>query len=383
VAIQQTEFGWLCSLDHDRRDMSSPVSIRTHVLQAVDSMGRGASRGPMTDRPTSPRWIGTDVLVGLGWLALTWSVVALSPGAERVRALVVAPVLFVVPGYALQAALFADSPGLTGLERVVVSVALSVAGAVAVGLALGVTVGITAVGSLLGLSVLTVGGFALAVARDSNRELTVTARHDGYAPVRHASSLIPSPGGAPTEESTPVSRTVGALIVFVGGIGILVTVFLFGIHQPPGSATLALGPAEGPWNGSTTGIDAGDPIRVSLTHSYPDRRSFVVVAVLQHTGPDGVTDVRELEQIPVELDSGERWSRVRDPSIDGDRRVRLTYRLYSGTAATGEPRTNAHLWFGPTNTSTATTTPTSDRAGQPGRSPRLIERRDATTGGRL
>jgi hypothetical protein len=172
------------------------------------------------------------------------------------------------------------------------------------------------------------------------------------------------------------------LVLLVGVGGILVAAFLFGIHQPPGGATLEIGPAGGPWNGSTTDVETGDPIRVSLTHSYPDRRSFVVVAVLQRTGTDGVDDIRELDRFPVDLDPGERWSRVHDPSTDGDRRVRLTYRLYSGGVATGDPRTNAHLWFGPVNASAATANSTSGRIERSTRSLRPTDRLDATSGSR-
>jgi hypothetical protein len=275
------------------------------------------------------------------------------------------------------------------LERVVVSIALSVTGAIAVGLALGVTFGITAFGSLFGLSVLTVGGFAVAVVRDPTRELGLGTRREVWNPVRAASGLMPTTDddiaaeGSSAEGSSAVGRTVGALVVLVGVGGLLATVFLFGVHHPPGGATLELGPADGSWNGSTTDVEAGDSIRVSLTHSYPDRRSFVVVAVLQETGGDSLDDVRELDRFPVELEPGERWSRVHDPSIDGDRHLRLTYRLYSGSETTGDPRTNAHFWFGSGNTSTATSDPTPRRVEQSTHSPRLTDRPDATIGGRL
>jgi len=347
----------------------------------------------MTDRPTDSRWAGGDVLAGLGWLVFAWLVVALPFGTGPVRAVVVAPLLFVLPGYALQAALFTGGSDLTVLERVVVSIALSVTGAIAVGLALGVTFGVTAVGSLLGLSALTVGGFAVAVVRDPTRELALGVRREVWNPVQAASGLIPATGdvsaaGSSTEKSSAagssaVGRTIGALVVLVGVGGLLATAFLFGVHQPPGGATLELGPAGGSWNGSTTDVGTGDSIRLSLTHSYPDRRSFVVVAVLQETGGDGLDDVRELDRFLVELEPGKRWSRVHDPSIDGDRRLRLTYRLYSGSETTGNPRTNAHLWFGPGNTSTATANPTPRRVEQSTHSPRLADRPDATIGGRL
>jgi len=305
----------------------------------------------MTDRPTSSVSIGFDVVAGTAWLALAWSVVTLSLPAP-VRGLVVAPLLLVVPGYAVQLGLFAGRRSPTGLERALLSVALSVAGSIAVGLALGATVGVTAVGSLACLSTLTLVGFAVAVARSPDRAFALA--YPRTARPTALSTGLPTPATVGTETDSLASQTVWTVAVVAGVGGLLAAGFLLGVAQPPGSATLSLAPESGSWNGSTTGVTAGDPVRVSLSHSYPGTRSFVVVAVLQRPDGDGFTRVRGLDRYQVTLGAGERWSRVHRPDLDSTERVRLTYRLYRGDAATGDPRTDVHLWFGPGNATDAT-----------------------------
>jgi hypothetical protein len=295
----------------------------------------------MTDRPTSSVWVGVDVVVGAVWLALAWLAVLLSLPAPF-RGVAAAPLVFVLPGYALQLGLFAGRTPPATLERALLSVALSVAGTIAVGLALGGTAGITAAGSLLGLSALTFGGFAVAVARAPDRAFAPPDRFPSSV-----SNPLPSAEVFRTDDAPPAARIVWGVVVFAGVAGLLATGFLFAVHQPLGGATLALGSEDGSWNGSTAAVSAGGPVRVLLTHSYPGNRSFVVVALLQRPDGAALTTERRLDRFEVELALDERWSHVHRPDVDASQRGRLTYRLYRGSEATGDPRTTAHLWLGP------------------------------------
>lgn len=298
----------------------------------------------------------TDLTVVVGWLVLSWLVVAVPPlRTSFIRALVVVPTALFVPGYACLSALspYSDedrsrSP-IVAVERLLFAVSVSVAIAILVGIGL-LTVGggVTATATLAVLSVITLGGVFGAFHRRGSPHFTPSWSRPSIPSFERIRR--------PTDRQ-PVALTVVVLVVVAGALGAVGTVTLLGFHDPSGYAELAIEPTGGSANGTALSFEEADAVRVSITHQRPGTTDYTVLVFAQRT--ESTTDgdpgaERRIDGFAATLNRGESWSTRHRPNVSSlGTPGRVVYRLYRADDPTSDraPRAQVQFW---TNASDAT-----------------------------
>lgn len=314
----------------------------------------------MTDAAATTETGNADLGVALAALLLADAAVFLPVVSESpLRLALVLPVLLLVPGYAVVAALFpedrglpsarpADDPRLGLLGRVVLSVGASVGVVAAVALTLDFTVfGFQLVPLLAGVTVLTVAATAAAWAR------------------RRA---VPAPRqAAPTEDAV-----AGAKAFLVGGSRrdrALSALLVVSLVVAAGAVYAAPSEGEGELsvsllaesNGTLAADDyptelvVGEPTTLFLAvdNGAPEPTTATVVVRLQSVAVEGtdvtVTSQRVLDRYTVQVpgNTTEIVERAVTPDRTGER-LRLAYHVYRGAAPEGtgpeEADRSVHLW---------------------------------------
>jgi uncharacterized membrane protein len=238
--------------------------------------------------------------------------------------------VFVVPGYAIVAALFPgrarmgpDGAGVDLAERLTYAFGIGIAVVPVVGLALGVS----AVGFWIGpfvsaVTAVTLLAVALAVLR--RRALPVDERFD---PLGDLGGTVRS-----RDPDWLVLCAVGlVLVATVGGVGYAAT-------RPAGETysglyLLSEGADGGPVAANFPDeVAVGEPVRLTVGIENGEGRvvSYSVVAVLERVGADGsVTDAAELGRWSASVADGDTWEldHVVRPTFAGEN-LRLAYLLY-------------------------------------------------------
>lgn len=331
------------------------------------------------NRPTSHvRGVPADLvavvaLAVLATLAVFVPVVNESP----IRVVLGLPLVLVLPGYAVVAALFpgaGDGPtsdpaddsasavdtspetqqGIDGIERAALSVGLSIPVVALLGLALSLTpLGVTLLPMLFVLEAVTLGATAVAVRR--RRRLPADERF--AVPFRQ---WVAAGRGALFETE---SRTTLVLNLVLAASVLLAA----------GSVTYAVAaPNEGETftefylltENETGALVADDyptqftvgesqPVVVGVENHEQAPTEYTVVVELQRVEIDGdaatVVETSELDRFGVDLDAGETWRQERGlaPTMAGER-LRVAYLLYRGAPPADPSRDSAYrdvqLW---------------------------------------
>lgn len=307
------------------------------------------------------RFIPTDLflvgLLGLWAVAVGFDVL----GTTGQVALGLLAVVF-APGYAAVAALFpgvrantdalvrlAETPAsgdgkLTGVERLLLSVALSVCLVPLLGVGIEFTPWPIQASSLLALT----GVVTLLLVGVGAVRRTRMAPHERFDPRfgRFAADAVGRlrAGGA----GLTVVLLVG-FVVAASGIGFAV------LTAEPGEQFtefyLLSGDEElaGDYPGGMTPGETAT-VQVGITNNEGERTAYTVVVMMQTVDGDGEVHEREtLEEFTVTLDPGETWQEPHsfEPALTGDD-VRVTYLLYDGSPPDSPGPDNAyrtvHFW---------------------------------------
>ncbi len=316
-----------------------------------------------------------DLLV-VSLLALSACVTVLIPSTRGtpLQLLFGSLLVFLLPGYALVAAVFplragSDAEanrGIDGLERIVLSVSVSIAVVVLVGIALHLTdAGVRPVSMTLAT-----GGIAIvaSIAASVRRKLISDDRC--FAP-----TLDDWVGAARTELFDTETRTdviLNVALVVVLLFSVVSIGYAVGIPKEGDSYTKFYLLTE---NESGTLVASDYPTNFSRNESKPihvgvenvEHRpvSYTVVAQLQRVSDENASTVTkrdELWRTQRSLDAGRTWRTQRsiDPTMTGER-LRLVFLLYTGSVPQSPTISNAdeeaHLWISVSGTnSTANTT---------------------------
>lgn len=315
----------------------------------------------MTDAAATAEGAGNpDLAAVLAALCLADAAVLLPVVSESpLRLALVLPVLLLVPGYAVVAALFpedrglpsarpAEDPRLGLLGRVVLSVGASVGVLTAVALTLDFTVfGFQLVPLLAGVTVLTVAATAAAWLR---RRAVPAPRRVDHADDAVAGALAFLLGGRRRDRALSALLVV-SLVVAAGAV-------YAAPNDAEGDLSVSLLTET---NGSLaaeeypTDLVVGEPTTLFLAvdNGDADPTTATVVVRLQSVAVEG-TDVRVRGQrvldrftVPVAGNSTEVVEHAVTPDRTGER-LRLTYHVYRGAApdstAPSEADRAVHLW---------------------------------------
>lgn len=296
--------------------------------------------------------------------------VAVAPGSPA-RVLVGLPLLFVLPGYALVAALFPARPsrtdtshvdgeriadaaiagrlgrlhqrGVDGVERAVLSVGLSAVILPFVGLAL----------SLIpnGLSTPTVlsslTGFVLVTAvLAAVRRARLPADQRFSVPLRAAvrTATVDAVGATRSETAVNVALAV-SVVAAAAALGVAVAAPPSGggytdFHLLTEAESGELVAANYP---DSLGSDTA-PLVVGVENEEGTTQRYTVVVQLQRVADDGtVTERTRLTTFEPTVESGERWTTRHRPTAEmSGNELRLTYLLYEGDAPANPTRENAY-----------------------------------------
>lgn len=302
--------------------------------------------------PTDGRPPAADLLAVLAGIVLL-AVVAFTPaGAWRPVALVVGlPIVLVVPGYALVAAVFprsggaAPTPGSTSwVARLCLSVAGSVVAITVVGVALDFSIwGFQRAAVVVGLAAVTLAAAAVAWVR-RRRLTTAEAAGVSLAAVGSRTRSLAVGGGA-----LDAALTVLVLAAALGTVAVVTQdttaagdVTEFYILGETESNELVAGSYP-------SNLTAGEPATVGVGVGTTRESGFrgTVVATLERVAvgetATRVTDTQRLGTFDVAAPAGERTVRRHtvQPTLVGDR-LRLTYRLYERGA--DQPFRRVQLW---------------------------------------
>jgi uncharacterized membrane protein len=295
------------------------------------------------DGSASPPWrLPADLAVAVLWLLLA-DLVTLAPVVREtpLRTVVALPVLLLVPGWVVVAAVFpaaggpgdARRSGIDGLERVALAVAVSIPVLTGIGLALAlapIQLGLATVLPALNLVVLL--GVALAVRR--RRALPESQRF--HVPVRRwfRDRRAAMRSAERTRRETLLTALLGiSVLVALAGVTYAVAAPYQGetyteFYLLTENGTQGLVAADYPYNGTV-----GEPtaITVGIENHEGERTNYTVTAQLQRLGNQTSTVV-ELDRFDVDIDHNETWhgSRTFEPTVSGDD-IRLVYLLYRGS----------------------------------------------------
>lgn len=290
----------------------------------------------------------------VAWLCLAWVCVTV-PGVRTslLRPLAVYPTMFLLPGYAVLAAMDRldtdrfQAPELSVIERLVFAVALSLAVTILVGVSLLLTVEVSPVSALATLSLIILIGVGptLFERNDESAFALHWPTKDWLRAVKGGIDWqsVTSSGGAPV-------LAVAALVAAGGVAGLAGAGYLTLAHDQPGYAEFATLPADGSAlsEGSTV-YEAGDAVEIRLTNHYAETATFTIVPIVQQMAesePVRVVDARSLDPINVTLAPDERWTENHRPAVPWrETAVRITYELHRDDAGSETPQTRTHLWI--------------------------------------
>lgn len=283
--------------------------------------------------------------------AVASSLLILAPGVPwPLEWLVGVGFLLVLPGYALVAALFPESPthqsrlvtrtvgGPPWLVRLGLTLVLSALVVGVIGVVLGRTVGLTLGASVLAIDLVAVVGFAVAAYRRSS--LRAQQRGD------------PSSKLGPLLGSVFSRQTTGQSVALALGLFLLVGALVFVAAAPPTaephSNVALLSPNE---NGTLTAsgypetFETGqeEPLFVNIENAEGEPLSYSVVVLAQDVDPGG--DVRSQQQIErgeLPLQDGERDQLQLNisPNITGDA-IRVQFLVYENEVPAQPSESNA------------------------------------------
>jgi len=333
----------------------------------------------MSDDPHAPlasvRPVAVDLAAVVALTALALLAVFLPEVRESVlRAPLAVPLLVFLPGYALVAVLFprgrpvtetGDNPdrtGITGAERVVLSVALSFAVVPSLGLVLAVTppdldtAWLTAGASAVTLACVVAASLRSSPGVTAGRTgLRDWSEHHLDTSPRDWPSAVCSLSGTDTRRDTALNA---ALVVVVVLAVALTGVTVFVADSGEAFTGLYLLSADG------DRLDTRYPDELSTEESLSlvvgidneegESVNYTVVVQLQAVAGPNTSTVQSRHEVASyttpALDSGETWQRRHHirPAATGQR-VRLQYLLYHGPPPDEPTRENAalrtHLWL--------------------------------------
>ncbi|WP_435068287.1 DUF1616 domain-containing protein [Haloplanus sp. C73] len=307
-------------------------------------------------------------IAAVALLTLLANAVALAPVLRETPLRPVLGVAFVLfaPGYVLVAALFPPgegaatdeseaATGLTGSERLALSIGVSAVVSPLVGLALTPLAGVRLVPLLFALTAVTAAGAVVAVRRrpETDRSSADIRLHRVTAPF--------------TDEDAPNRALNVAFAVLVvasvvgGGYAVLESP-----GDEPFSELYLDGAAEFP---ETTSVGQTDPLTLGVRNNAERARTYTVVVAVQRTTaptesaqfeedvlssqPQTTVDVEsqtELERYTATVAPGDTWERTHavTPPFAGEH-VRLLVLLYEGEAPANPALDSAdretHLWL--------------------------------------
>jgi uncharacterized membrane protein len=265
-----------------------------------------------------------------------------------------APLLFVLPGYAVVCALFPTADGLDRLERAALALPASLAVLVAVGLVLSATgVGLVAPTVVSTLSAVVVGGgLATALRRDrtavdgSLGEVLGGDRPSAFDGLR----ALPDRLGRDAETAATLVLVVAAALATVAvGLGVAVPPETGGhdsLHLLTEGADGALVAGGYP---ETLARGESATLVVGVDNEFDEARTYTVVVLVERLAGDTVVERTELDRLSGRVGPGERWTRrhrVTPPTAGED--LRLSYLLFVGDPPADPTRADArhatHIW---------------------------------------
>lgn len=319
-------------------------------------------------------------------------VVVTDTGSTPVRLLVAVPLVLLFPGYALVAAFFPESReageppftddtgrgidkpsrhrfrGLSGIDRLGVSVAASAALVPAVALAQFLRSDVILAPQLaIGLGMVTWAFVCMALARrlrlPPENRFAVAPSSLGPVYARYFRSngeQLSDP--LPYEATT--SRQVALNVLLVAAFLLAVTTAGFAFVQPPPSQEYeALAVLTQNESGEYVADDypddlpGADPLYVSVTNNRETTQQYELRGSLEVVDADGSIDASDDQfRTVVELAPGERrvFRHQPDDSLDGER-LRLKYRLFRQTDDGAEQVRSVHVWISHPGEAGATT----------------------------
>lgn len=314
-----------------------------------DSQSRSMSDGTVHSSPVgAPSLRGALDVALVVVLALLGAVVlSLQLGLSFVlRGALVLPLLLVVPGYAVVAALFPGAHGTptggtvdpTLAERLGLAVGLSVAIVPAVGVVVDAVWSLTLVPVLDGIAAVTIAAGVVALVRRTR--LPVAERF------RATAALQSVFGGARDRPKTQLFLLAAVLVsvVAIGASGVVattgddqgVTEFYLTTEGPGGEQVLA-----------TNDTIGNESVHNLVVHDADaPRSSYTIVARTGVITASGVTDRQTLGQTTVTAGPDGTARTTYDLDLErGERPLVLTYLLYEGDAPAEPTRDEAVRWL--------------------------------------